>query len=365
MHEVKNDESLQLQIIVTGMHLAPEFGLTYKQIEADGLQIDYKIEMLLSADSNAGIIKSLGLGVIGFADALGQLKPDIAVILGDRFEILAAAQAALIARIPLAHIHGGETSEGAIDESIRHALTKLAQWHFVAAEPYRQRVVQLGESPDRVYNVGAPGLDHINTAEWMDRQSLAHSLEMDLRNPLFLVTYHPATLGEKRPEEATNELLQALTSFPDADIIFTFPNADTGGRVIIQKINEWVAAHHNAKAFVSLGQKRYLSLLREADLVIGNSSSGIIEAPAFGKATVNIGDRQKGRLRASSVIDAAEERDSIVKAIDYALSKEFQSSLLCIECPYGKGKASLQIKEVLKTVELSTQKSFFNIQHGF
>lgn len=365
MKEVGADPDLQLQIIATGMHLSPEYGSTYQQIETDGFSIDAKVEMLLSSDSPVGIAKSMGLGVIGFADALDQLEPDILVVLGDRFEILAAAQAAMVARIPIAHIHGGETTEGAFDESIRHAITKMAQWHFVAAEPYRKRVIQLGETSDRVFNFGAPGLDHLQRLEWIDRPSLEKSLAIKLDPPVFLVTYHPATLSQQKPIAALNELLAALDEFPQATTIFTYPNADTGGRALIERLDQWVATNrHHAKAFVSLGQQRYLSLMHEADVIIGNSSSGLTEAPALKKATVNIGDRQKGRLRASSIIDASEEKELIVAAINKALSKEFRAELPFTKSLYGSGDVSRRIKDTLKTVTLQTQKAFFDIEHA-
>lgn len=364
MKEVSADPDLQLQIIATGMHLSPEFGLTYQQIEADGFSIDAKVEMLLSSDSPVGIAKSMGLGVIGFADALDHLKPDILVVLGDRFEILAAAQVAMVAQIPIAHIHGGETTEGAFDEGIRHAVTKMAQWHFVAAEPYRKRVIQLGEAPDQVFNFGAPGLDCLQHLEWMDRPSLEGSLAIKLDSPVFLVTYHPATLSQQRPIAAMNELLAALDEFPREIIIFTYPNADIGGRELIERIDQWVTTNKpRAKAFVSLGQQRYLSLMREADLILGNSSSGLTEAPVLKKPTVNIGDRQKGRLKALSIIDASEEKESIIAAINKALSEGFRAGLPFTQSLYGSGDVSHQIKNTLKTVTLQTQKTFFDIEH--
>lgn len=365
MKEISNDSELRLQIVATGMHLSPEFGLTYRQIEADGFTIDAKVEMLLSSDSTVGIVKSMGLGVIGFADVLDRLKPDVLVVLGDRFEILAAAQAALLSRIPIAHIHGGESSEGAFDEGIRHAICKMAQWHFVAAEPYRKRVVQMGESPDRVFNFGAPGLDHLAMLEWVERRELEISLQIQLNTPLFLVTYHPVTLVASNPEESMVELLNALENFPDATVIFTYPNADTGGRVLIECIDRFVS--HNEKrsgAYVSLGQQRYLSLMRQADVVIGNSSSGLTEAPALKRATVNIGERQRGRLKATSVIDASENSQDITQAIRLALSSDFRRNLPDTVSLYGLGCVSQKIKTTLKEVEPEVSKSFFVIEHG-
>ncbi|MDP3871344.1 MAG: UDP-N-acetylglucosamine 2-epimerase [Methyloversatilis sp.] len=364
MKEIAADATLQLQVVATGMHLSPEFGLTYRQIEADGFTIDVRVDMLLSADDEVAITKSLGLGVIGFADAFATLSPDVVVVLGDRFEILAAAQSAMLARIPVAHIHGGETSEGAYDESIRHAITKMSHLHFVAAEPYRKRVIQLGEAPERVFNVGAPGLDHLRRTDVMSRAELEQSLDMTLKGPLFLVTYHPATLGNVLPEIAMTELLRALQSFPQATVVFTYPNADTGGRALIGCIDRYVAEHPaRARAYVSLGQPRYLGLMREADVVIGNSSSGLIEAPALRRATVNIGDRQKGRLKAASVIDADERCKDIVEAIRRALSSDFRAGLDQVRPLYGCGGASEAIVAQLKQPLPPVQKSFFDLQH--
>ncbi|MEK6763025.1 MAG: UDP-N-acetylglucosamine 2-epimerase [Nitrospirota bacterium] len=365
MKEVRVDVDLQLQVIVTGAHLSPEFGLTFQQIEADGFTIDAKVEMLLSSDSGVGIAKSMGIGVIGFADTLDRLKPDIMVVLGDRFEMLAAAQVALVLRIPIAHIHGGEITEGAFDEGIRHAISKMAQWHFVAAEPYRKRVIQLGETPDRVFNFGAPGLDHFQCLEWMDRPSLEKSLALKLAPPVFLVTYHPATLGQQKPIEAMNELLAALDEFPRATVVFTYPNADTGGRALIERLNQWIATNkHRAAASSSLGQQRYLSLMRESDVIIGNSSSALTEAPVLKKAAVNIGDRQEGRLKATSVLDAEERTDSIIDGIKRALSEDFRASLPATQSLYGSGDVSRRVKNTLKVVAIATQKSFFDIAHG-
>jgi UDP-N-acetylglucosamine 2-epimerase (non-hydrolysing)/GDP/UDP-N,N'-diacetylbacillosamine 2-epimerase (hydrolysing) len=366
MKAIAGDPDLQLQIIATGMHLSPEFGLTHRDIEADGFTIDAKVEMLLSSDTPVGITKSIGLGVIGFADALDRLQPDMLVVLGDRFETLAAAQAALVARIPIAHIHGGESTEGAFDEGIRHAITKMAQWHFVAAEPYRKRVIQMGEAPERAFNVGALGLDHLANLEWLERPELEAALGIALKAPLFVVTYHPVTLHSESPLVAMEQLLAALEQVSEATVIFTHPNADTGGRALIGCIDAWVGRHADrARAFVSLGQRRYLSLMREADVVIGNSSSGLVEAPALKKATVNLGDRQKGRLKATSVIDAAENQEDISAAIRKALSEEYRSTLADTVSLYGCGNVSGKIKHLLRSARLSVEKTFFDIGHGF
>lgn len=365
MKRIAEDPALELQVVATGMHLSPEFGLTHREIERDGFTISAKVEMLLSADTCVATTKSVGLGLIGFADAFARLQPQVVVVLGDRFEILAAAQAAHLARIPLAHIHGGERSEHSFDEGVRHAITKFAQWHFVAAEEYRKRVVQMGEAPETVVNCGAPGLDHLAHLQWLDRAALEMALGMKLGRPLFLVTYHPATLAERPPEDAFEELLGALEAFPEATIVFTYPNADTGGRALIERVNAFVARNSSrAKAFVSLGQQRYLSLLREADAVIGNSSSGLIEAPALKRATVNVGERQKGRLKARSVIDCAENRADIVAAIRQATSPEFREALPGTPSLYGQGNAAEAIVARLGGVLPAVQKRFFDIAHA-
>lgn len=362
MKEIQADTDLQLQLIVTGMHLSPEFGLTYRTIEEDGFTIDARVEMLLSSDTPVGIAKSIGLGVIGFADALEQLKPDVVVVLGDRYEILAAVQAALVARIPVAHIHGGETTEGAIDESIRHAITKMSHLHFVAAEPYRTRVIQLGEHPDTVFNVGALGIENIKRLQLLDKAALEQSINFELGTTCFLVTYHPATLGDTMPQVAMQALLDALDMFPDAKIIFTKPNSDADGRILGEMIDEY--ARHNkgrVAVFTSMGQVRYLSALKLVDAVIGNSSSGIIEAPACNVPTVNIGDRQTGRLKSSSITDSLETTESIVTAINKALAQPFRDETKRGVSLYGYGKSASQIKDCLKQASLSCTKRFYDL----
>jgi UDP-hydrolysing UDP-N-acetyl-D-glucosamine 2-epimerase len=363
MKEIEQDKDLELQILATGMHLAPEFGLTFREIEHDGFRIDAKVEMLLSSDTPVGVAKSIGLGVIGMAEALERLKPDLLILLGDRYEILAAAQAAMTARVPIAHIHGGETTEGAMDEAIRHAVTKMAHLHFVAAEPYRKRVIQMGEHPERVFCYGAPGIDYIKKLNLMTKEQLEESLSFRLGALNFLVTYHPVTLQDSS-EEAVVNLLRALDQFPEAHIIATKPNSDVGGRRIARKLEEYAAARPERVCLAaSLGQVRYLSAIRHTDVVIGNSSSGIIEAPLFRKPTVNIGDRQKGRLAGESVIHCRETESDIVAAIRIALSPEFQKTLEKVESLYGDGGASLRIKETLKRISLDNllNKSFYDI----
>jgi GDP/UDP-N,N'-diacetylbacillosamine 2-epimerase (hydrolysing) len=363
MQQIDKAVDLELQVIATGMHLSPEFGLTYREIEQAGFTIDAKVEMLLSADSASAVTKSMGLGLIGFADSYARLKPDLIVVLGDRFEILAAAAAALIAGIPIAHLHGGETTEGAFDEAIRHSVTKMSHLHFVAAEEYRRRVVQLGEQPERVFLVGGLGIDAIKQVAPLGREALEASLDFKLGQRSLLVTFHPVTLEGQSSAEQMAELLAALDALEDTSIIFTLPNADTGGRELIEQVEGFVASHPNARAYVSLGQLRYLSCMRLVDAVVGNSSSGLAEAPSLGVATVNIGDRQKGRLRAASVIDCASNRQAIGAALAQAATPAFQASLPDVVNPYGNGGASEKIVDILRTYPLTgiLKKSFYNL----
>lgn len=366
LRELEEDPGFDLRLVVTGMHLSPEFGSSISQIKKDGFTVEAVVESLLSSDSSTGITKSVGLGVIGFADAYRNISPDAVIVLGDRFETFAAAQAAMFADIPIVHIHGGETSEGAFDEAVRHSITKMAHLHFVAAETYRKRVIQLGESPNRVANVGAAGLDHLQKTPLLDPDSLEKRLELALGSPLFLVTYHPVTVGDSDAAASVEALFDALDRF-DATIVLTYPNADTGGRVIISAIDEFVARRNSRrKAFATLGQQLYLSLMRNADAIIGNSSSGLIEAPALKRATVNIGERQKGRLKATSVVDATENAADIERAIRTALSEEFRRSLEDTVSLYGHGNAARSMVTRLKRdLPLSTRKVFFDIDHGY
>jgi GDP/UDP-N,N'-diacetylbacillosamine 2-epimerase (hydrolysing) len=350
---VSQSNLLDLQLVVTGAHLSPEFGLTYREIEEDGFRIDRRVEMLLSSDSAVGVAKSMSLGLSGLADALADLHPDVVVLLGDRYEMLAAASAALVSRIPVAHIHGGESSEGAFDESIRHAITKMSHLHFVAAQEYAQRVVQLGESPDRVFHVGGLGTDAISRIQLLRKADLEESLGIRFGRRNLLVTFHPATLDTQSSAQQMRELLSALESLQDTTILFTMPNADTDGRSIFGLIEEFVQRHpDNSRAFISLGQLRYLSCMQYVDAVVGNSSSGIAEAPTFKIATINIGSRQKGRLRATSVIDCEPTRESIGGALQRAASDEFRAQLREAVNPYGSGGASEAIVRVLETYPL-------------
>ncbi|MCQ8127916.1 UDP-N-acetylglucosamine 2-epimerase [Methylomonas rivi] len=353
MQGIKDDPELSLQIIATGMHLSPEFGLTYRAIEQDGFVIDRKVEMMLSSDTPVGIAKSMGLGLIGFADALNDLQPDLLVVLGDRFEIFSAVSAALVARIPVAHLHGGESTEGAIDEAFRHSITKMSHLHFVAAEAYRQRVIQLGEQSERVFLVGGLGIDNIKRLRLLDRTSLEEALDFQFGAKNLLVTFHPVTLETATASCQMAELLAALADLPDTRLIFTLPNADTDGRVLIEMVEQFVAEHGNARAYASLGQLRYLSCIAQVDGVVGNSSSGLLEAPSFRKGSVNIGDRQKGRLLAGSVIGCEPTRESIAAALEHLYSAEFQESLHDVVNPYGEGGASEKVIETLKRYDLS------------
>ncbi|GAA4046869.1 UDP-N-acetylglucosamine 2-epimerase [Parerythrobacter jejuensis] len=361
---LQHSASCELQIIATGMHLSPEFGATWEAIEADGFKIDRKVEMLLSSDSAVGITKSMGLGMIGYADALSELKPDLIVILGDRFEMLAAAAAAMIANIPIAHLHGGELTVGACDDPIRHSITKMSHLHFTAAEPYRRRVVQMGEDPCSVWNVGGLGIDGILRADLMTREELEASLDFPLGEKNLLVTFHPETSTANDPAGQMLELLAALESV-DASIIFTLPNADTGGRVLFRLIDEFVAAHPDrACAHVSLGQRRYLSTMAIVDGVVGNSSSGLIEAPAFKIPTLNIGARQDGRLRAASVVDCPADRSAIAAGLKRILASEFREQVKDVVNPYGQGGASERIvKEIEDWTPRGSSKAFLDLAY--
>ena len=363
MEAIERSPAMALQVVATGSHLSPEFGLTYREIEAAGFTIDRKVEMLLSSDTSTGVTKSIGLGVIGFADALRELDPDLVVLLGDRYEILAAATAAMIAHKPIAHLHGGEKTEGAFDDAIRHTITKMAHLHFVAAEEYRRRVIQLGEDPARVHLVGALGLDSLKRFELMSRPELEDSLDFRLGERNLLVTFHPETLLPGLAELHTGELLDALDVLSDVSMVFTLPNADTEGRKIASMIEAFVASRPNARSFVSLGQLRYLSLVSLVDAVVGNSSSGLIEVPSLGKPTVNIGERQKGRIRASSVIDCEPRRDDILKAIAATYEPGFRARLTSVINPYGSGGASDAIAQVIESCDLSTliRKRFYDL----
>ena len=362
---IDNDADLQLQIIATNMHLSPEFGLTYKEIEADGFHIDKKVEMLLSSDTPNGTVKSMGLALIGFADALGDLKPDVAVILGDRYEMLAAAEACLIYKIPVAHLYGGEITEGAYDDAIRHCISKLSHLHFTSTEEYRNRVIQLGESPERVKYVGALGVDNIRNEEIMSLEELEDSLKFKLGEKFLLVTFHPVTMENATAAEQCDSLLKALSEInSNYQLLFTLPNSDTDGRVIINKINDYVSAHSDkAFAITSLGKRRYYSALKFATAVVGNSSSGLVEAPSFHIPTLNIGNRQQGRTRGESVIDVVATYEGIRKGLNIALSTDFINRAKNAHNPYEKENTLLEIFNTIKTYPLEglIQKHFYDL----
>ncbi len=367
MKAIQADPELTLQIIVSAMHLSPQYGDTWRDIETDGFTIDAKVEMLLSSDSPIGIVKSMGLGTIGFADALDRLRPDMLVVLGDRFEALAIVQAALIMRVPIAHIHGGELTLGAYDNAIRHAITKMASVHFVAAEAYQSRIIQMGEEPSNVFNVGAPGLEHVVRAARLSLEALAEQIGFPLKQPYFLVTHHPVTLATESIENEFNALLKTLDDHPDHHVLFTYPNADNGGHIIIQMLERYCQVNPQ-RAFVmkSMGYTRYLSAVALAEVVMGNSSSGIIEVPAFGIPSINIGLRQQGRLAADSVIHAQANYEAVTRALNQALDPTFRVVCQHVTNPYGKGHVAARILPVLKSHGLSTIKYFqdLDINHA-
>lgn len=364
MQELVQQPDLQLQVIATGTHFSTEHGNTYQEIIQAGFVIDHRVDMLLSADSAAAVTKSTGLAMIGFADAFAQLHPDIIVLLGDRYELLAAASAALLAGIPVAHLHGGETTEGAVDEAIRHAVSKMAHLHFVGAEPYRKRVIQLGESPDRVFCVGGLGVDAIQRLPLLDKTRLEESLGFKFLRKNLLVTFHPVTLEADSSEAQMAALLTALAECTDTRFIFTLPNADTGGKALAAQLHQFAAQHDNAHVFASLGQLRYLSCLQFVDAVVGNSSSGLAEAPSFKIGTIDIGDRQKGRLRAASVLHCAPEAAAITACIKRLYSLEFKAQCLSAINPYGMGGAAERIIQVLAQYQLTNilKKSFHDLE---
>lgn len=363
---IENDPDLQLQIIATNMHLSPEFGMTYKEIENDGFKIDKKVEMMLSSDSATGTVKSMGLALIGFADALEELKPDLAVILGDRYEILAAAEACLINKIPIAHIAGGAISEGAYDDAIRHSITKMSHLHFTETDEYRKRVIQLGEHPDRVWSTGALGVNNIRNEQIMPLSELETSLDFYLGEKFLLITFHPVTMENATAAEQCENLLTALSEVNNEyQILFTLPNSDTDGRVIIQKIKDYVAQNSDkAFAITSLGKKRYYSALKYTTAVIGNSSSGLVEAPSFNIPTLNIGNRQQGRTHGETVIDVPATLEGMREGLKKALSAEFIDKCKLATNPYEKASTLETIFNTIKTYPLDgiTKKSFYNLK---
>ena len=365
VHLIDKDPDLQLQIIATNMHLSPEFGMTYKEIENDGFKIDKKVEMMLSSDTATGTVKSMGLALIGFADALEDLKPDLAVILGDRYEMLAAAEACLINKVPIAHIAGGAISEGAYDDAIRHSITKMSHLHFTETDEYRKRVIQLGEHPDRVWSTGALGVNNIRNEQIMPLSELESSLDFHLGEKFLLITFHPVTMENATAAEQCENLLTALSEVNrEYQLLFTLPNSDTDGRVIIQKIKDYVSKNSDrAFAITSLGKRRYYSALKYTTAVIGNSSSGLVEAPSFHIPTLNIGNRQQGRTRGESVIDVVATYEGIREGLNKALSTDFMNRAKKSNNPYEKENTLLEIFNTIKTYPLEglIKKHFYDL----
>ena len=367
LEDIQNDSVLDLQLISTGSHLSPEFGLTNEQILDDGFVVNKTVEILLSSDTPVGVSKSMGLAQISFSEAFDELKPDIVVVLGDRYELIPIVSAANIARIPVAHLSGGELTEGAIDELIRHAITKLSQLHFTAMDEYSTRVIQMGEQPERVFTVGEVGLDNLLRMQLMSKDEFENSISCKLKERNLLFTYHPETTQDiAEVERDFREILSALDTLEHTLVIFTKANADVGGRLINKMIDKYVAENtEKAIAFTSLGQLRYLSALQYMDAVVGNSSSGIVEAPSFKLATINIGNRQKGRVRANSTIDVSVNKAELTSALAEVYALEFMASLKHIVNPYGRGNSSEKVVQTLKTVELSSLKTkqFYDVKY--
>ncbi len=363
--KIYKSEMAELKLVVTGMHLSPEFGLTYKEIEEDGYPIDHKIEMLLSSDTSTGITKSMGIALIGFGDYFSVNRPDIVVILGDRYEMLMVAAAAMIARIPIAHLHGGEKTEGAVDEAIRHSITKMSHLHFTATEEYRRRVIQLGEQPEQVFNVGALGVENARKVCLLGKEELEHQMGFHFSESTIMVTYHPVTLEMLTAREQFADILSVIDSHKEISVIFTKANADTDGRIINQMIDEYVRENSDRCAvYTSLGQRRYLSALQYVDAVLGNSSSGLVEVPSFHIPTINIGDRQRGRVCAESVIHCRNTVREIEEALQTALSEEFRKKLKDMDNPYEKEGTSDKIVEIIGNVldnGIDMKKTFYDI----
>ncbi len=364
LKKIEEDKNLQLQIIATGMHLSKEFGFTYKEIEKD-FNIDKKIDMLLEDDSPVGISKSMGIALPLFTQAYKELQPDVIVVLGDRYEIFVASSAAMISRIPIAHIHGGETTQGAYDEAIRHSITKMSHIHFTASKEYKNRVIQLGENPNSVFNVGALGIENIKKLPLLSRQELEDSINFKLNKKNILATFHPVTLENNTSKKQFQEILNALDILEDTNIIFTKSNSDINGNIINQMIDKYIKSNPTKSiCFTSLGQLRYLSALQYIDIMLGNSSSGLYEAPSFKIATINIGDRQKGRIKATSVIDSLPIKSHILEAINTSYTQKFKSILYNTQNPFENNDTSKQIKDIIKTISLDNilKKSFYDIK---
>lgn len=364
---INESDKTQLQLIATNMHLSPRFGNTYQEIEADGIKIDKKVPIIAdnAPDTAVETLNSMSRALSGFAEAYNELKPDLIVVLGDRYEILAAATAALIERIPVAHLHGGEITEGAYDDAIRHSITKMSQLHFTSTEEYRKRVIQLGEQPERVFNVGALGVENIKKLPLMSKEEIEKEIDFKIDDKTILVTYHPVTLGNRTAKDDIDDFVAALEERKELRVIFTMPNSDTGGQFIVDAINSFVERNANrAKAYKSLGVLRYLSVMQQVAAVVGNSSSGLLEVPSFGIPTLNIGDRQNGRIAAESVYNCSSDKTSVLEGLDKVLSKEFRELAYVVCNPYEKANTAEEIFRVISTYPLEglSQKKFYNIK---
>lgn len=363
MQGIKNDPNLIIQVVVTGMHLSTHFGLTYKEIESDGFVIDEKVEVITDLDTPEEISQSIAKGIMGCAKAFNRLEPDLILLLGDRYEIFSAAIAAHVSLIPIAHIHGGELTTGSLDDAFRHSISKMSCIHFVSAEDYKKRLIQLGENPKSIYLVGGLGVDSIKKHKLLNKHELENELNIKFLDKSLLITFHPVTLDIKSSEFQFGELLKALSNCKDTTLIFTMPNADTGGRKLITMVEKFVSENKNAKAFTSLGQLLYFSCILNMDGVVGNSSSGVIEVPSFKKATVNIGDRQLGRLQAESIINCKPLEKDILYAIEKLYSSSFQTLLDRVTNPYSGTGVSNKIIEVLGAISLDgiLKKAFYDL----
>ena len=360
---IDNSSKLTLQLVVTGMHLSKEYGFTLNEVVKDKFHINKRLETLMSSDTAVGISKSVGLGIISFAEALEDLNPDLVLILGDRYEILSIAIASLLAQIPIAHISGGEVTQGAFDESIRHSITKMSSVHFVAADEYKRRVIQLGEDKTRVFNVGGLGVDAIKKTNFLSIKALEEKINFKFKQKNLLITFHPETLDKKSSLIQLENLLSALDKFDNTGLIFTMPNADSESKKIDERIKNFCLDRKNTIYIRSLGQEKYYSCLNIIDGLVGNSSSGICEAPTFNIGTVNIGERQKGRLRCKSIVDVDAETKNIEKAIELILSEEFKNQIKDVINPYQNNNTAKNILNILTDLNLSniTKKKFFDI----
>lgn len=364
MRLFQKDNTFELQIVATGMHLSPEFGLTYKEIEKEGFLINEKVEILLSSDTKTGMVKSTGLALLSFPDVFTRLSPEIVIVLGDRYETFAAATAAFMMQIPVVHISGGDVTEGAIDDALRHSISKMSSLHFTALESYRKRVIQLGEQPNTVFNVGALGIDNIKNLNLLDINELRRSIDWEDLNSYFLVTFHPVTLESESIENQMSHLFDALNEFPEVKVLFTLPNSDSDGRKIIELIKDYSALQPTRiRYYSSLGQLRYLSAAKNALAVVGNSSSGIVEIPSLGIPTVNIGKRQTGRESAESVINCDTQRKAITEALNLAISETFKEKIKVTKNIYGEGNSASKIFEIIKNYKFEEiSKKFYDIK---